>query len=93
MQVASHSNRLATKAAPREDVALLAIIRSACSEDEKIRRFVELAVTNCGSASELANRVGVSAATVSAWRWGKKRPDGAHLIRIQEIAFKPSLLS
>lgn len=63
------------------------------SPDEKIQRFIRLALERCGSASELARRLGVAAATVSQWRSSRKRPDAVHLICIQEIASRRSLLS
>jgi len=65
---------------------------SCSSPEEKLMRFVERAVANCGSASELARRLRVRPATVSQWRSGVKRPDALHLIRIQEIASLRSLL-
>ena len=56
--------------------------------EEKIKRFVELAIYRCGSAAALARNLKVKPPTVSQWRAGRKRPDAVKLIRIQEIARK-----
>ncbi len=56
--------------------------------EQKIQRFVELAVAQCGSAAALARNLKVRPPTVSQWRAGRKRPDAVKLIRIQELAQK-----
>lgn len=60
-------------------------VHSAC---ERILSFVEAAIRRCGSASALARELGVSAATVSEWRSGRKRPGAIKLILIQDLALK-----
>ncbi len=57
-----------------------------CTAEEKIKRFVELAVCRCGSAAALARNLKVKPPTVSQWRAGRKRPDAIKLIQIQELA-------
>ena len=69
------------------------LIGNVDSPQQKIHRFVELAIERCGSASALARRLEVSPAVVSQWRAGRKCPDAVHLIRIQELANRQSLLS
>ena len=54
--------------------------------EEKIKRFVELAIEHCGSAAALARDLKVKPPTVSQWRAGRKRPDAVKLIRIQDLA-------
>lgn len=54
--------------------------------EEKIKRFVELGISRCGSAAALARYLNVKPATVSQWRAGRKRPNAVKLIRIQELA-------
>lgn len=68
-------------------------IASTETPQQKILRAIELAIDRCGSASELARRLSVSPATVCQWRACKKNPDAVHLVRIQEMAARQSLLS
>lgn len=61
--------------------------------EQKIQRFVELAITQCGSAAALARQLKVKPPTVSEWRAGRKRPNAVKLIQIQELgqtASKPT---
>jgi transcriptional regulator with XRE-family HTH domain len=56
--------------------------------EQKIQRFVELAIVRCGSAAALARELKVRPPTVSQWRAGRKKPDAVKLIRIQDLAEK-----
>jgi Mn-dependent DtxR family transcriptional regulator len=74
-------------AAGQSDVPSLANIRrnDSASVQGRIRRYVEDAVRNCGSAAALARTLAVKPPTVSQWRRGLKKPGAVNLVRIQNL--------